>query len=182
MPCTRAGRVTFRQALSATRWCMWWTRLSPGKHRWRVHSRGPPHPWDRPYFVPAQPGSKSRRRVSRLHIKRSWRALKWRQWKLHLMWERERTTDRSSWNPRTCSSVARPQGKPQRTRQQSWVLEPMQKMQQAFQQSLREHPPIAPEHPIHSLFFQLTAPFMDHGDTEASGGTYPPFRLRTLNL
>ena len=31
--------------------------------------------------------------------------------------------------------------------EQSWVLEPMQKLQQAFQQSLREHPPIAPGTP-----------------------------------
>lgn len=115
---------------------------------------GAPIPEDRPIdgidqtaFL-CDPGSKSRREGFPFYIKQELRALKWRQWKLHLMWEREPNDGPIKLeSPYLFDLLQDPKESRNVLVEQSWVMEPMQKMQQAFQQSLREHPPIAPGTP-----------------------------------
>ncbi len=82
------------------------------------------------------------------HIKTELRAAKWRHWKLHFVYEDEPNQGtrhlETPWlfnlkrDPKEETDVAMGEG---------WVRGPMRRMVMAFEQSLRQHPPIAPGAP-----------------------------------
>ncbi|MSQ72519.1 MAG: arylsulfatase [Betaproteobacteria bacterium] len=94
------------------------------------------------------PGGKSRREGFPFYIKQELRALKWRNWKLHLVWEREPNDGPIKLeSPYLFNLLQDPKEMRNVLVEQSWVIEPMLKMAQDFQHSLRTHPPIAPGSP-----------------------------------
>jgi arylsulfatase len=84
------------------------------------------------------------------YIKSELRAVKWRHWKLHFIFECEPNSGprhlETPWlfnikrDPKEETDVAMDDG---------WVRGPMRKMILAFEKSLKEHPPIAPGTPDH---------------------------------
>ena len=91
---------------------------------------------------------KSNREGFVFYIKQDLRALKWRQWKLHLVWEKEPNDGPVKLeSPYLFDVMMDPKETRNMLVEQSWVIEPMQKMQRAFQESLKRFPPIAPGTP-----------------------------------
>jgi arylsulfatase len=91
---------------------------------------------------------KSRREGFLFYIKDELRALKWRNWKMHLVWEPEPNAGpvklESPWifdllqDPKEETDVSLPAG---------WVRTPMRHMMHAFLQSLKVNPPVPPGAP-----------------------------------
>lgn len=112
-------------------------------------------PTDRPidgvdqldFFLGRQP--KSNREGFVYYIKNEMRAVKWRQWKMHLVWEPEPNVGpihlETPWifnlvqDPKEESEIGNQHG--------SWVRGPMLRLIRNFQESLKQHPPIPPGAP-----------------------------------
>lgn len=78
-------------------------------------------------------------------IKDELRAAKWRDWKMHFVWEVEPNAGAKHLEtPYLFNLVQDPKEETDVNATQGWVRGPIRKMVHAFQQSLREHPPIPP--------------------------------------
>jgi len=112
-------------------------------------------PTDRPidgvdqldFFLGRQP--KSNREGFVYYIKNEIRAVKWRQWKMHLVWETEPNVGpirlETPWifnliqDPKEESDIG--------NQDANWVRGPMLRLIRNFQESLKQHPPIPPGAP-----------------------------------
>ena len=112
-------------------------------------------PTDRPidgvdqldFFLGRQP--KSNREGFVYYIKSEMRAVKWRQWKMHLVWETEPNVGpirlETPWifnliqDPKEESDIG--------YQNANWVRGPMLRLIRNFQESLKQHPPIPPGAP-----------------------------------
>lgn len=82
------------------------------------------------------------------YIKDQLRALKWRQWKMHILWEAEPNTGVVHLEvPYLFNVVQDPKEETDVNSTQGWVRGPMRKMQAAFQESLAKHPRVPPGAP-----------------------------------
>ncbi len=79
------------------------------------------------------------------YIKSELRAAKWRHWKLHFILEREPNQGPIHLETPALFNILRdPKEETDAAMEDGWVRGPMRRMVIAFEQSLREHPPIAP--------------------------------------
>lgn len=79
------------------------------------------------------------------YIKDQLRALKWRNWKMHILWETEPNTGVVHLEvPYLFNVVQDPKEETDVNSTQGWVRGPMRKMQAAFQESLAKHPRVPP--------------------------------------
>ena len=79
------------------------------------------------------------------YIKTELRAAKWRDWKMHFVWEVEPNAGANHLEtPYLFNLVQDPKEETDVSATQGWVRGPIRKMIQAFQQSLQQHPPIPP--------------------------------------
>jgi arylsulfatase len=82
------------------------------------------------------------------YIKDQLRAIKWRDWKLHLVWETEPNTGPVHLEvPFLFNLVQDPKEETDVNATQGWVRGPMRKMALAFERSLAEHPRVPPGAP-----------------------------------
>ena len=82
------------------------------------------------------------------YIKSELRAVKWRHWKLHFIYEAEPNTGTKHLETPWLFNLKRdPKEETDAAMDDGWVRGPMRKMVMAFEQSLRTHPPIAPGAP-----------------------------------
>jgi hypothetical protein len=71
--------------------------------------------------------------------------VKWRHWKLHLVFENEPNQGTRHLETPWLFNIKRdPKEETDAAMEDGWVRGPMRKMMAAFDQSLREHPPIPP--------------------------------------
>ena len=81
-------------------------------------------------------------------IKEDLRAAKWRHWKCHYFWEPEVNCSKGKLeSPLLFHLIQDPKEETDVAFPNSWALGPITKMVDAFKQSLREFPPIAPGTP-----------------------------------
>jgi arylsulfatase A-like enzyme len=81
-------------------------------------------------------------------IKNEMRAAKWRDWKMHFVWEREPNEGANHLEtPYLFNLVQDPKEETDVSSTQGWVRGPIRKMINAFQASLKETPPIPPGAP-----------------------------------
>ena len=81
-------------------------------------------------------------------IKDQLRALKWRHWKMHFLWETEPNTGVVHLEvPYLFNVLQDPKEESDVNSTQGWVRGPMRKMQRAFQESLERHPRVPPGAP-----------------------------------
>jgi arylsulfatase len=115
---------------------------------------GAPVPKDRPmdgvdqldFFLGRQ--ERSNREGFVYYIKSELRAVKWRQWKMHFIWEIEPNEGPIKLETPWIFNLLRdPKEQTQVTTEENWVRGPMLKLLAAFQESLRLHPPIPPGAP-----------------------------------
>ena len=79
------------------------------------------------------------------YIKTELRAAKWRHWKLHFVYECEPNQGTRHLETPWLFNIKRdPKEETDAAMEDGWVRGPMRRMVLAFEQSLREHPPIAP--------------------------------------
>lgn len=79
------------------------------------------------------------------YIKSELRAVKWRDWKMHFVWEVEPNAGANHLEtPYLFNLVQDPKEESDVNATQGWVRGPIRKMIQTFQQSLQAHPPIPP--------------------------------------
>ncbi len=79
------------------------------------------------------------------YIKSELRAVKWRHWKLHFIFEREPNEGTKHLETPWLFNIKRdPKEETDAAMEDGWVRGPMRKMIQAFEQSLRQHKPIPP--------------------------------------
>lgn len=98
------------------------------------------------FFLGRQP--RSNREGFVYYIKNELRALKWRDWKMHFIWEVEPNAGpKKLETPYIFNLVRDPKEETDVSAQESWMRGPMLKMLAAFQRSLKEHPPIPPGAP-----------------------------------
>ena len=111
-------------------------------------------PTDRPidgvdqlnFFLGMQ--GKSNREGFVYYIKNELRAAKWRNWKLHLVWEPEPNVGPKKLEvPYLFNLIQDPKEETDRLTLDNWVRGPIRKMIYAFEQSLRTYPPIPPGAP-----------------------------------
>jgi arylsulfatase len=111
-------------------------------------------PQDRPidgvdqldFFVGREP--KSSREGFVYYIKQELRAVKWRDWKMHLVLEREPNDGPTHLETPYIFNVTRdPKEETDVGNEFSWVRTPMRRMILDFQQSLKSHPPVPPGAP-----------------------------------
>lgn len=82
------------------------------------------------------------------YIKSELRAAKWRHWKLHFVYESEPNTGaRHLETPWLFNLKRDPKEETDAAMDDGWVRGPIRRMVMAFEQSLREHPPIPPGAP-----------------------------------
>jgi arylsulfatase len=82
------------------------------------------------------------------YIKDQLRAIKWRNWKLHMIWETEPNTGTVHLEvPYLFNVVQDPKEETDVNATQGWVRGPMRRMAQAFERSLAEHPRVPPGAP-----------------------------------
>ena len=82
------------------------------------------------------------------YIKNELRAIKWRNWKMHFIWEVEPNAGPNKLeSPYVFDLVRDPKEETDISTQENWMRGPMLKMLAAFQQSLKQHPPIPPGAP-----------------------------------
>ena len=113
-----------------------------------------PLPADRPidgvdqldFFLGQQ--EKSNREGFLYYIKNELRAVKWRDWKMHLIWEPEPNAGPNHLEaPYLFNLIQDPKEETDVHTAASWVRSPMRRMIHDFQESLRAHPPIPPGAP-----------------------------------
>lgn len=81
-------------------------------------------------------------------IKNEMRAAKWRDWKMHFVWEREPNEGANHLEtPYLFNLVQDPKEETDVSSTQGWVRGPIRKMINAFQDSLKQNPPIPPGAP-----------------------------------
>jgi arylsulfatase len=111
-------------------------------------------PTDRPidgvdqldFFLGSQ--ERSNREGFVYYIKTELRAVKWRQWKMHFMWEVEPNEGPIKLETPWIFNLLRdPKEQTQVTTEENWVRGPILRLLAAFQASLKEHPPIPPGAP-----------------------------------
>ncbi|MBL8378794.1 MAG: arylsulfatase [Burkholderiales bacterium] len=94
------------------------------------------------FFLGAE---KSAREGFVYYIKSELRAAKWRDWKMHFVWEVEPNAGPNHLEtPYLFNLIQDPKEETDVSNTQGWVRGPMRKMVQAFQESLKTHPPIPP--------------------------------------
>ena len=94
------------------------------------------------------PEGKSKREGFVYYIKHELRAAKWRDWKMHMVWESEPNVGPTHLEaPRIFNIVSDPKEETDVANQFSWVRTPMRRMIHDFQESLKAHPPIPPGAP-----------------------------------
>ena len=82
------------------------------------------------------------------YIKDELRAAKWRDWKMHMVWEAEPNTGPLHLEtPWVFNLTQDPKEQTDVGTQNSWVRRPLRVLIQDFQQSLKQHPPIPPGAP-----------------------------------
>lgn len=82
------------------------------------------------------------------HIKTEMRAAKWRDWKMHFVWEVEPNAGSNHLEtPYLFNLVQDPKEESDVNATQGWVRGPIRKMIQAFQDTLKQYPPIPPGSP-----------------------------------
>ncbi|MBI3045298.1 MAG: arylsulfatase [Betaproteobacteria bacterium] len=92
--------------------------------------------------------SRSRREGFVFYIKNEPRAVKWRNWKMHLVWEAEPNAGANHLeSPVIFNLLQDPKEETDVHAVSSWVRTPMRRMIHAFQESLKAHPPIPPGAP-----------------------------------
>jgi arylsulfatase len=98
------------------------------------------------FFTGRQP--KSNREGFVYYIKQEMRAAKWRDWKMHMVMEREPNDGPNHLEtPFVCNLTRDPKEESDVGNEFSWVRTPMRRMIHAFQGSLKQHPPIPPGAP-----------------------------------
>ena len=112
---------------------------------------GAPVPEDRPIDGVDQlefltnPSGKSRREGFVYYIKDELRAVKWRNWKMHVVWEPEPNIGPNHLEtPWIFNIVSDPKEETDIANDHSWVRTPMRRLAHEFQQSLRKFPPVPP--------------------------------------
>jgi arylsulfatase len=91
---------------------------------------------------------KSNREGFVFYIKNEVRAVKWRDWKMHLVWEREPNDGTNQLEaPYLFNLIQDPKEETDVHTSMSWARGPMRRMIDDFQQSLRRNPPIPPGAP-----------------------------------
>lgn len=119
-----------------------------------AHLVGLEIPSDRPidgvdqsaFFLGGQ--EKSNREGFVYYIKTEMRAAKWRDWKMHFVWEVEPNAGPNHLEtPYLFNVVQDPKEETDVNTTQGWVRGPIRKMISAFQDSLKTHPPIPPGAP-----------------------------------
>jgi arylsulfatase len=91
---------------------------------------------------------KSNREGFVFYIKNELRAIKWRDWKMHLVWEPEPNSGPNQLEaPYLFNLIQDPKEESDVHASMSWARGPMRRMQDAFQQSLKQFPPIPPGAP-----------------------------------
>jgi arylsulfatase A-like enzyme len=79
------------------------------------------------------------------YIKSELRAVKWRNWKMHLVWEAEPNAGPNHLeSPLLFNLIQDPKEETDMHTAASWVRTPMRRMIHEFQESLKAHPPIPP--------------------------------------
>jgi arylsulfatase len=82
------------------------------------------------------------------YIKQELRAVKWRDWKMHVVWEPEPNVGPNHLEtPWVFNLVQDPKEETDVGTEHSWVRRPLRVLVQDFQDSLRRHPPIPPGAP-----------------------------------
>jgi arylsulfatase len=82
------------------------------------------------------------------YIKQELRAVKWRNWKMHLVWEPEPNAGPNHLeSPYVFNLTQDPKEETDVNTAASWVRTPMRRMMHAFQESLKKHPAIPPGAP-----------------------------------
>jgi arylsulfatase A-like enzyme len=90
----------------------------------------------------------SQRQGFLFYIKNELRAAKWRHWKLHLVFEKEPNEGTRHLETPWLFNIKRdPKEETDVAMDDGWVRGPIRRMIQAFEQSLRKHPPIPPGAP-----------------------------------
>lgn len=88
---------------------------------------------------------KSAREGFLFYIKTELRAVKWRHWKLHFVFESEPNSGAKHLETPWLFNIKRdPKEETDAAMEDGWVRGPMRKMIMAFEKTLKEHPPIAP--------------------------------------
>jgi arylsulfatase len=143
----------------------WPGRISPGRVSNEIvhvtdlyttlgHVAGAQVPTDRPvdgvdqldFFLGTR--KKSGREGFVYFIKQELRAVKWRNWKMHLVWEAEPNAGPNHLeSPLVFNLVQDPKEETDVHTASSWVRTPMRRLIHEFQQSLKAHPPIPPGAP-----------------------------------
>lgn len=91
---------------------------------------------------------KSNREGFVYYIKQELRAAKWRNWKMHIVWEPEPNAGPNHLEtPWIFNLIQDPKEETDVGTENSWVRGPLRKMIQHFQDSLKAHPPIPPGAP-----------------------------------
>ncbi len=116
-----------------------------------AHVAGAAAPADRPidgvdqlnFFLGRQ--EKSRREGFVYYIKNELRAVKWRDWKMHLVWEAEPNAGPNHLeSPLIFNVIQDPKEETDLHMASSWVRTPMRRLIHEFQSGLKAHPPIPP--------------------------------------
>ena len=95
------------------------------------------------FLTGAQP--QSNREGFVYYIKHELRAAKWREWKMHVVWEPEPNTGPNHLETPWIFNLTRdPKEETDVGTEFSWARGPLRRMIHAFQESLRRHPPIPP--------------------------------------
>lgn len=82
------------------------------------------------------------------YIKSELRAVKWRNWKMHLVWEPEPNAGPNHLeSPLLFNLIQDPKEETDLNTVASWVRTPIRRMMHEFQESLKAHPPIPPGAP-----------------------------------
>ena len=82
------------------------------------------------------------------YIKNEMRALKWKHWKMHFIWEPEANEGaRKLEAPYLFNVISDPKEQTNIMMTENWVRDPMMDMLHEFRQSLEKHPPIPPGAP-----------------------------------
>ena len=93
---------------------------------------------------------KSAREGFLFYIKTELRAVKWRHWKLHFVFESEPNSGTLHLETPWLFNIKRdPKEETDAAMEDGWVRGPMRKMIMAFEKTLKAHPPIAPGAPDH---------------------------------
>jgi len=91
---------------------------------------------------------KSAREGFPYYIKTELRAVKWRDWKMHLMWEVEPNEGPIKLEtPYLFNLVKDPKEETDANMEEGWVRGPIRRLIESFQESLKVHPPIPPGAP-----------------------------------